>query len=213
MAVLGIHVHHVKAVTKPPLFVQCAVRIHEVALTSILYEAVLHSVVLIIISATRTVYEAVCNDQVGVILELIVYIHTAVYARNDTAAGILPERRIGIFAYRVVLCNPFVIRGCRDLADHPVFAGINHRIIACLLYGAAKCHRQRCQLIGRHVFMDGILQVIYDRIADRIRFHRCNGKLSLRHRALYGCRIRVNVDADLHASCSRSRHIHRIIRV
>ena len=64
MAVLGIHVHHVDAVAEPTLFVQRAVRIHEVALTSILYEAVLHSVVLIIISAARTVYEAVCNDQV-----------------------------------------------------------------------------------------------------------------------------------------------------
>ena len=44
-----------------PFFVQRAVRIHEVALTSILYEAVLHSVVLIIISAARTVYEAVAT--------------------------------------------------------------------------------------------------------------------------------------------------------
>ena len=213
MTVLGIHVHHVGAVAEPALFVQRAVRIHEVAFAAILYESVLHSVVLIIISAACAVYEAVCNDQFGVILELIVYIHTAVYARNNSAAGILPERRIGIFAYRVVLCNPFVIRGCRDLADHPVFAGINHRVITCLLNSAAKCHCQRCQLIGGHIFMDGILQVIYDRIADRIWLHRRNGKLCLRHRTLYGCRIGINVDADLHASCSRSRHIHRIIRI
>ena len=213
MAVAGIHVIHVDAVAQPALFIHGSVRVHKIGFPVILHKSELHPVVLVIIAVPSPVHKSVGHDQVGIILELIVQIHPAVDSGNRAAAGKLPERRIGVFAHIVILGDPLVVRSRRDLPGHPVFAGIDHRVVPCALHGAAESHGKGSQLLRRHVLMYGIFQIVYHGIAHRIRLQRRNGELRLRNGPFHGSGIRVNISAHFQSGRIGARHIRRIVRI